>query len=127
MSNLLRKKTGFSLVEVIVALIVLGLAASGMMAPFIMGRENVNLASRRIDALNLAIERIEDLKGKVGIPGITPGRIAPDELAAGAHGPNPVGGDLAAFGGQRKYTIQDNIAGTNLKQVTLTVTWNEPQ
>ena len=126
MSNLLRKKTGFSLVEVIVALIVLGLAASGMMAPFIMGRENVNLANRRIDALNLAIERIEDLKGKVGIPGITPGRIAPDDFAAGAHGPNAVGGDLAAFGGREGYAVKDNIAGTDLKQVTVVVIWNEP-
>ena len=122
----MRKKTGFSLVEVVVALVILGLAASGMMAPFIMGRENVNLANRRIEALNLAVERIEDLKGKVGIPGITPGG---NELIAGVYNPDPIvgGGDLVAtFGGRRRYTIQDNVAGTNLKQVTLTVTWDEP-
>lgn len=126
MIDRVNKKSGFSLVEVVVALVILGLAISGMLTAFVMSRRNVNFASRRIEALNLITERIENLRGKVGVSGITPGN---NELGGGVYDPDPapVSGDLATvFGGQRAYIIQDNVAGTDLKQVTVTVTWTEP-
>jgi hypothetical protein len=100
-----------------------------MLTAFIMSRRNVNFASRRIIALNFAQETLEDLKGKVGISGVTPGR---GDLDSGDYTCPLSPGELRdTFGGIRDYSVTNLPLGSgednyDFKQVTVTVTWNEP-
>ncbi len=125
------KKSGFTLIEIAVSMVILSVAVSGMLMALLMGRKNINVPDHRIAALNFAQQTIEDLKGKVGEtlwPAGTPGKR---HLESGDHPPKPspsltVGGELGSFGGARSYKVWDNVAGTDLKKVTVTVSWTEP-
>lgn len=119
------KKSGFTLIEIAVSMVILSVAVAGMLTALLMGPKNINVADHRIAALNYAQQTIEDLKGKVGEtlwPAGTPGK---GDLRSGGH-PLTVGGELGTFGGARSYRVWDNVAGTDLKKVTVTVSWTEP-
>ncbi len=125
------KKSGFTLIEIAVSMVILSIAMTGMLTALLMGRKSINVPDHRIAALNFAQQTIEDLKGQVGEslwPAGTPGKR---HLEEGDHPPRPspsliVGGELGTFGGTRSYKVQDDVAGTDLKQVTVTVSWIEP-
>lgn len=119
----MRKKSGITLIEVTVALIVLGMVTAGMLRSLVMSRRNVNLASRRISALNFAQEKLEYLKGCVGEQG-TPNR-------ADLIGPVPDNVNLdPAVNAARSYTINDidfDADGVDdVKKVTVRINWTEP-
>ena len=124
------KKSGFTLIEIAVSMVILSISVAGMLTAVLMGRKSMNVPDHRIVALNFAQQTIEDLKGEVGEtfwPAGTPGKRY---LEVGGHPPKPspslaVGGELFNLGGARSYKV-DNIAGTDLKQVTVTVSWTEP-
>ena len=131
----MKKIAGFTLLEVMVSMVILSISVAGMLAALTMGPKNINVADHRIAALNFAQQTLEDLKGYVGEtlwPTGTPGK---GYLEAGKHPgeddkPSPslaVGGELGTtFGGARSYEVWDNVAGTDLKKVTVTVSWTEP-
>ena len=120
-------KRGFTLIEVVVAMLILSAVVAGMLAVFVVGRRSVNLAGHKVEALSFAQETIEDLKGKVGgylWPDGTPGK---DDLEAGLHDLGPVGGELGRFGGTRSYVVTDiGVLNEQYKKVKVTVSWTEP-
>jgi len=118
-------KSGFTLIEIAVSMVILSISVAGMLVAVTMGRKNINVPDHRIAALNYAQQTIEDLKVKVGEtlwPAGTPGK---GDLGSGNH-TLTVGGELGNFGGARSYRVWDNVAGTDLKKVTVTVSWTEP-
>ena len=108
---------------------ILSISIAGMLVALVIGRKNISVPDHRTAALNYAVETLEDLKGKVGISGITPGR---GDLDAGTDVVDalPSSEIKDTFGGTRTYTIT-NIGGSteddyHYKKVTVTVDWDEP-
>lgn len=124
----MKKIAGLTLLEVMVSMVILSISVAGMLTALTMGPKNINVADHRIAALNYAQETIEDLKGRVGITGVTPGRAA---LNQGTYAITLPAGEIKdVFGGTGSYTIT-NIGGDennthHYKKVTVTVSWTEP-
>ncbi len=83
--NTLRKQRGFSLVELSVVILVLGLLLGGLMAPLSAQRDNARLRDARdqIDAVRIAIEGFALVNGHLPCPA-TPGSNGAVALAPGA-------------------------------------------
>ena len=56
------KRAGFSLVEVIIALVIISITAAGILASFIAAEHFVERSGRRITAFNFARQKLEQLK-----------------------------------------------------------------
>ncbi len=123
------KKSGFTLIEIAVSMVILSIAVAGMMMALLMGRKNINVPDHRTAALNYAQQTLEDLRGKVGIPGVTPGR---EDLNQGTYATFLPADELKDdFGGTRSYTVTNIPNGTgegdyHYKKATVTVSWTEP-
>ena len=123
------KKSGLTLLEVMVSMVILSISVAGMLAALTVGRKNINVPDHRIAALNYAQQTLEGLKGKVGVYNITPGR---GDLNQGTYGVVLPAGEIKDdFGGTGSYTVT-NIGGNDdgdtyqYKKVTVTVSWTEP-
>lgn len=126
------KKVGFTLVEVVVAMLILSTVAAGMLAVFVVGRRSIGLAGHSAQALEFAREWAERLKGNVGGHLWSP---SDPDLDVGVDKSTPaLTGDLANLEGVRTYTVENIDADGDLtfepeeeyKRATVTVTWTEP-
>ncbi len=123
------KKSGLTLLEVMVSMVILSISVAGMLAALTMGRKNISVPDHQIAALNYAQEKLEGLKGKAGVYSVTPGR---GDLNQGTYGFTLPAGEIKDdFGGTGSYTVT-NISGNDVgdtyqyKKVTVTVSWTEP-
>ena len=118
-------RAGFTLVEVIVALVILAATVAGIFASFIASQRYVATAKRRIVAVNFARQKLEELRPYVRQDTWTNSTnplYSPDETSAT---PRILPGDFGTqWGGKRYYTV--NTSGT-YRPVNVTVTWSEPQ
>jgi prepilin-type N-terminal cleavage/methylation domain-containing protein len=104
----------FTLVEIIVAMLILGLIVGGMFAVFVGGKKIVIRAGHKTEAINLARQRMEELKSRA--------YASVDESPA----PNPESISFSSgISAERRWTVDDTIFGGQAKQVTVTVTWTE--
>lgn len=55
---------GFSLIEVLVPILIVAIAAIGLLTSFVMGRVHTSLSRHRAQAVNLLRERLEELKSR---------------------------------------------------------------
>lgn len=114
----LTNRTGSSLVELVVALAVLGIAAAGLAMVGSMSATGNVTSHDRIAATALAIDKMEELSD-----------LPFDDLTAGtsSDGPlDPDGGPDGLF--TRTWTVADTTIGANPgKTITVTVTWPEDQ
>lgn len=134
----LKRKWGFTLVEVVVAMLIVSLVAAGMLAVFVVGRRSIGMAGHEVQALDFAREAIDELKGRVGgylwgddylDPTPTGGTYYPPGSPSGGL---PPGDFRDTFGGVRTYTVDNVPAGIadgqeRYKRVTVRVNWTEPQ
>ncbi len=101
---------GFSLLEVIVAMLVLSLIAAGMFGMFVGGRGFVIRAGHKTEAINLAQDKIEEFKSMIfGDINPTGSPDAETEFSGG-------------ISAERSWTVGNIAEG---KKVTVTVGWTE--
>ena len=120
-------KDGLTLVEVIVSALILAVTVGGILSVFSTEKGVVDRTGRRMQAMNFARQKLEELKNAVRAD------TWPNagDLAAGVDKPAPIanGGDFTSiFEGDRKYTVNDVFVNgdTVYKSVTVTVSWTEP-
>ncbi len=140
---------GFTLVEVLVAILVISITLSGLLAVILMGKKTLKTDKYRIKALNYAQETLEELKNYVSLQqtdgfgvtsyghlpngGILDGDTYPNWALEPAGSGSPHRHDIqnstdVALGFDREYTVEDvDISGVGsgpiLKKVTVTVTY----
>ena len=114
MKRMIRRQTGFSLIEILIGLILLGiglLALAGLMVTSVKG----NFFSNNLtQATYFAQERLEALKNAA---------FTSAQNSLGDHNDPPatVPGSTLVF--NRAYTVADN--GDGSRTITYTVTWND--
>jgi prepilin-type N-terminal cleavage/methylation domain-containing protein len=111
-------KKGFSILEVLVAMILLGLIVSGVFATFsVVGKGPGKMDLPELRGLIFARDTMERLKNNVSED---PARAGP--LSPGAHADPTGNADFI-----RNYVVTDvdidNNGTTDYKRVTVTVTW----
>lgn len=137
-------RRGTSLVEVVVAMLIVGLLSALCMPIFLTGRLSEGRAERRAAAADVAHRLSEELKAYVtadpslapgpgggvdgwSLPGDTSGRRA---LAAGPHPLNSAlwAGRLAEFRPNISYTVEVRRSPSGPQpDVVIQVEWQEPQ
>ncbi len=122
---------GFTLLEVMVATLILVLVVAGTFAVCTAGERFVREAMHRTEALDFARQALEQLHDEVKAAtwdSVNPG----DPLSPGTHALLLPAGDLRdRWAGVRQYLVTDldwdgDSATAEAKRVTVTVTWNEP-
>lgn len=116
--NPLTDKKGFSILEILVAVIILGVGIMGLATLQSRGIRGNDLGNRTSQAIALTQDKLEEL--------INTSRAT--TLSAGTTNDtnNPV--DETGSGGgifTRNWTIQDNTPVTNAQTVGVTVSWND--
>lgn len=102
----LKNRRGFTLVEAVVSILILGIALGIMLIVFMMSRMSVAMAKHRIEAMNHARAAMEQL-----INNRTASLTLPD-------------GDIKCLGGSYSRVITGT--GTGIIQIVVTISWNEP-
>jgi prepilin-type N-terminal cleavage/methylation domain-containing protein len=122
------RQKGFTLTEVLIAMLILSLAAAGMFAVFITGKGFTLRCGRKFEAINFARQTTEHLKDDVRA---TTWDLSGAPLSLGNHNEPLPSGDLKdKWSGQRNYQVNwgpnDYGHDQRYKVVTVTVSWNEP-
>lgn len=116
---------GFSLVEALVALAVLGILAPAVVGIFVGGNSFLHTAADRTAAVKIAQERIEEIKSE-GFAAIDTGMLATGELISEDYG------CIDGYAGYRRTTMispeEMNLPGVDISltgvRITVTVYWN---
>lgn len=130
-------RKGFTLTEIIVAMLILSLAIAGIFGMFVMGRKPVAVIRRRAEGMNLAREATEELKSNINFNDFAsftsgdtsntandPGNFVPFTALS-------LPADFASnWGGVWYYLIDnrdvDNDGTVDYKMISVKVEWNEP-
>ncbi|MBI2870119.1 MAG: prepilin-type N-terminal cleavage/methylation domain-containing protein [Candidatus Omnitrophica bacterium] len=112
---------GLTLVEVIVASLIVATVAAGILSVFVTGGRMTQVVDQRTLAVNYAQETLEGLKNSVSSD-----TTESQALDVSFSYVNPGLTGLPA-GTTRRYDVQDvNVGGVILKKVTVTVDWPDP-
>ncbi|MFH1046018.1 MAG: type II secretion system protein [Candidatus Omnitrophota bacterium] len=137
------KHQGFTLIEVILASLVLAVCIGGAVCSFLLGKEQAGRAGRNTSAMELVRDTLEELRNKVSSSTWAPATEV--ELSAGVHTAEGFL-DISTtelgtnFSGARQYTVTNidinaavdtsgdgNAANdVDYKMVTGQVSWTEP-
>ena len=111
-----RRQTGVSLVELMVALLLLGVALMGLAAAFAPGRMAIQGGDSATTATYLARRVLEDMRNRAY-------DLDSDELVNGGTFPATTGyGSISGYPAfRRTITITDNSPETNTKTVSVAV------
>jgi len=118
-------KKGFTLIEVIVAALIVAILSAGVASAFWGAQHFLNRARHRVQAYNFAIESLDRLKSNYQYssdPAMDIG-VNHDETEIDAGG--ILRGDIANLGGTLKYDVTEPQVN-GYKQVTIKVEWHEP-
>ena len=102
---------GFSLLELLFALVFLGIGLLGVAAVFPLGTRFVNASKITSTAVALAREKMEELQS---LPTLSPA------LQQGSYSD-----EQGPY--QRSWTITDGTPMANVKKLQVTTTWDSPQ
>lgn len=100
-----KNKRGVTLIEVLISILILGIALGAMLGSFVMGRFSATKAKHRIEAMNYARAAMELL-----INDQTATFTLPD-------------GDIKSLNGS--YSPQITNYATGIKKVVVTISWDE--
>lgn len=122
-----RYKSGMSLVEVMVSMVILGLIVAAMYSTFsLMEKGTGTLSPLNTQAANYARETLEKLHNSVSAD---PTRAVPLNQGTDISDPLPDNDFKNKRGGTRKYTVADvdsnGDGAVDYKNVTVTVKWND--
>ena len=104
-----RLDAGFSLIELMVAITILGIGILSLAGLFPMAMQKVSRGDLESRATFHAQAKIEELK-----------RLSWDDLTVAQGGGDQV---ETVFG--RNWNVQEDVPGTGMKQVDVTVTWQD--
>ena len=121
---------GTTLLELLIAMTVLGLVVAGLFSAFVFGGRVAAASGGRLEAMALAQQTLEDLRDEVDTP----------RLTAGAHDDAPATWNtLTPFNPQRRYIVRNgkfdadgNLVWTgtddeyDIKEVRVQVEWTPP-
>ena len=114
-SGFVKNKSGFTIVEVIIATIILVISLLGGVAFFSLNRNNLSYANRQRLATWAAIYKIEELKSMNYAALVSPSTtIEP---------PPPL--TISGYSFTRTTTITNPVPGLDYKQATVYVSWNQ--
>ena len=113
------RQNGFTLNEILVAMSIVAVAVLGYFLTTLNLVRGVKAADGYTAALNLAHDKMEELKARSRLPeeGHCPG--------TGDHGISVSGGGEGAF--DRCWRIAGSVLGPNLKQIDVTVSWRDSE
>ena len=119
--NLAKDKRGFSLVEVLIAIVVLAIALMGLATLQVRCIRSNDLANRTTQATNLAQEKLEELifrsaTGEHFVAGVTNDPENPVAVPADDQG--------AIF--SRSWAFVDDSPVPAARTITVTVAWSDP-
>jgi len=120
------EKRGFTLVEIIVASLILVFTVAGMLFIFSSEKAALERAGRRIQAMDFARQTLEQLKNEVRADNWDTGT---NDLRIHTEAPQALLGKLGAnFAAQRGYVVTAGPApiADSYRIVTVTVNWSEP-
>lgn len=123
------KREGFTLVEILIAMIILATVVAGVMASFVASQRFITRSTRRLQAANYSREVFELLKE--GVNAEYWGNFSVTDkldLKAWTDCTADLGvnlSSLAAFGGQCQYMVEA-IPGQPSRKVTVRIRWTEP-
>jgi prepilin-type N-terminal cleavage/methylation domain-containing protein len=114
-----KKERGFSLIEILIALVILSIALLGLAGLMATTTRNNAAGGHLTEAATLVQDTLERLR-------LTPLSILTANIAAGAPQVDyPVGSTGITYTRTWSYT-QTIPAVSNLHTITITVTWNDP-
>jgi type II secretory pathway pseudopilin PulG len=103
--KVLKRKSGLTLVEALVSVIILGLASWSILGAFLMGKTSAIMAKHHMEAMNYARAAMERYISNGSTTYALPS------------------GDISDLGGS--CSISTSAHATGLTQVTVTISWNE--
>ncbi len=112
--------TGFTLVEVIVALMVILVAATGVLASFIAAKRYTVRANHRIIAMNLARQKLEILRAHMRQDTWDSGN-----LSVGSYSES-LSSESRLINGTRGYQVQA-VSDKEYRRVIMNITWDESE
>ena len=116
-------RKGFTLIEIIIAMLLLAFAATGIFAGFVSSKRYTKLAYHRLQALNLARQTLESLRMEVDA---RTWDTSANNLSEGVYFPgNFTGSDNTEFNVSYNATNLTGFGGDGPRQVTITVAWEE--
>jgi prepilin-type N-terminal cleavage/methylation domain-containing protein len=113
------RKRGFTIIEIIVAVVLIALMSLGMTGIFIAAKRHVQHSRSRVSGGELGKVFLEPLQMQV----------RQDQWASnclGAHSCNPLTVTIDNIGYTGTYSVTDNVVADRLRRVTVNVTWSEP-
>ncbi|MDP2938963.1 MAG: type II secretion system protein [Candidatus Omnitrophota bacterium] len=120
-----KDKKSLTLVEIVVAMVILSASVTGLFATFVSGRRIAERAKRRLIAINYARQIAESLKSAVRQDTYDTG-----DLGCGVFPCNqvsPIASPSGLFNPLNIYRIENILVGSvNMRKVTIKVTWDEP-
>ncbi len=120
----MKNKKGFSILEVLVALIIMGLALLGMFSVFIAGRRYTERSRRKLTSINIGRKVLESLKDDVRQDTWDTGN-----LSAGTGytvDPSILPERFLTYWDGTVYYDVSQVGTSNIRQASITVRWNEP-
>lgn len=118
MINRLRRRKGITLIEVLLAVAILVITLSGVLATFVVGRMGVVRVKHRIAVRNNLRAKIEELKNTTYANIISSG---PDSVVVDV-GPDLTGGTADDLTGSQTITVVDK---DGYKEVYIILSWQE--
>lgn len=113
------RQQGFTFNEILVAMVITGIGVLGFAATTVSVIRGNYTSSNYTVAVNLAQDKMEQLRG---LAGISNENRCP---AAGENGLNAAGGVGGIY--NRCWRISDSPLGMNLKQIEVIVAWRDPE
>jgi prepilin-type N-terminal cleavage/methylation domain-containing protein len=120
-----KMKKGFSLLEIIISLVILGLTLLGIFSVFIAGRRYTERSKRKLVSLNIARQVVEKIKEDVRQDTWNTGS---NKLSVGTQNVSSIYSAPANFN-DWSGTVECVVGGvgsTGLRQATIKVKWTEP-
>ena len=117
-------KTGFSLVEIIISVLIITIMSAGMLGAFVGGQQLINRSSHRLQAMNFAREAYDRLRANHYYDADPEMTIGNGKTPAGDLGTILRGG-MTAFSTALTYDVSSSDQSA-YKEVIVHVTWTEP-
>lgn len=129
----IKTSSGFSLLEIVVAMLILSLIVAGTFGLFVTSHKFISEAGHRLQAIEYARMVAENLKIYVTADmGTNLSSGTPPGAGNVWSGTNPTAAPLnfPSFGNiipgaTCNYSVSNNIPGPNMKQVAINVNWTE--
>jgi len=118
-------KKGFTLIEVIVAALIVAILAAGVASAFWGTQHFLNRARHKVQVYNFAVEALDRLRSNYQYSSSPSMDIGIDHAQTEIDAGGILKGDITSFGGTLKYDITEPQVN-GYKQVTIKVHWDEP-